>query len=87
MEVVKVTTKRYKVVDAASSPFISFGKFRDSRKRIGLSVERKCFNCNHKFEDNEDIYLVMLEGTHNRLFCKKCNDLALLDLPNHGGEK
>lgn len=86
MEVVKVITKRYKVVSAVNKPFMRFGIYRHSRQDIGLSFEDKCFNCDHKFDNEENVYLVILKGTLNHLFCKKCNDMALLDLQK-GGEK
>ena len=86
MEVVKVTKKAYKVLNAVNKPFLKFGQFRKSRESIGLSVQRLCFNCNHKFKDDDDVYLVMLKGTLNKLFCKSCNDKALADLQEGGGQ-
>lgn len=86
MEIVKVTTKRYKVVSAFDKPFIRFGIYRHSRQHIGLSFENRCFNCNHEFDDEENVYLIIFKETLNHLFCKKCNDMALLDLQK-GGEK
>ena len=80
MEVIKITKKTYKVLNAVDKPFLKFGQFRKSRESIGLSVQRCCFNCNHKFKDDDDVYLVMLKGTLNKLFCKECNDKALKDL-------
>lgn len=86
MDVVKVTRKAYKVLSTVDKPFMKFGVFRETREKLGLYVESKCFCCDQKFDDNDDIYLVILKGTHNRLFCKECNDSALFDLPK-GGEK
>lgn len=81
MIVEKKTIRRYEVLQATSKPFLKFGTFRKVREeRLGLSVDRCCFNCGYKFKDYDDIYLVMLKGTHNRLFCKDCNDKALNDL-------
>lgn len=80
MEVVKITRKVYKVIQATSRPFAKFGAFRKVRESIGLSYDKSCFNCGYKFKDEDDFYLVMLTNTHNRLFCKECNDKALLDL-------
>lgn len=81
MEVVKVITKRYKVMSAVDKPFMRFGMYRSGRQDIGLSFEDKCFNCNHVFDNEENVYHVILQGALNHLFCKKCNDMALLDLP------
>ena len=77
MIVEKKTIRRYEVLQVTSKPFWKFGAFRKTRERIGLSVQRCCFNCNHKFKDDDDVYLVMLKGTLNKLFCKECNDKAL----------
>ena len=79
MIVEKKTIRRYEVLNAVEKPFLKFGQFRKSRESIGLSVQRCCFNCNHKFKDDDDVYLVMLKGTLNKLFCKECNDKALND--------
>lgn len=80
MEVIKITKKTYEVLDAVDKPFLKFGQIRKSRESIGLPVQRLCFNCNHKFKEEDDVYLVMLKGTPNKLFCKECNDKALADL-------
>lgn len=80
MEVVKVITKRYKVISAVAKPFMRFRIYRYSRQGIGLSFEDRCFNCDHEFDDEENVYLIIFKGTLNHLFCKKCNDMALLDL-------
>lgn len=80
MEVIKIIKNVYQVTQASEKPFMKFGTFRETRERLGLSVERRCFRCGHKFKDDEDIYLVMLKGTLNKFFCKECNDKALKDL-------
>lgn len=84
MEVIKITKKTYKVLHAVNKPFLKFGQFRKARESIGLSVQRLCFNCNHKFKEDDDVYLVMFKGTGNKLFCKECNDKALNDLKKGG---
>lgn len=84
MKITKITKREYEVLHAVNKPFLKFGAFRNTREQLGLSVERCCFNCNHKFNDDDDIYLVIVKGTHNRLLCKKCNDKALNDLKKGG---
>lgn len=79
MEIVKVITKRYEVLDVSPKPF-KFGGFRYVREKMGLSVEHECFACSHKFDDDEDIYIAIVKGTHNRFLCNKCKDIALSDL-------
>lgn len=80
MEVVKITRKVYKVVQATSRPFAKFGNFRKFKESRGLSCEKSCFNCGYKFKEEDDVYVVRLKNTHSRFFCKECNDQALLDL-------
>lgn len=80
MEVVKITRKVYKCLNVTDKPFIKFSKFREIRERLGLKVQRCCFNCNHKFADDDDIYLAMFKGTLNHFLCKNCRDIAMNDL-------
>lgn len=70
MEFVKVETKRYKVLDASPSPF-KFGKFKYVREKMGLSVEHECFKCGHKFADEEDAYLIILNRSPSRFFLQE----------------
>lgn len=86
MEVVKITRKVYECLDVADKPFMKFGKFREIRERLGLKVQRRCFNCNHKFTEDEDIYLAMFKGTLNHFLCKNCKDKALSDLRKEEAE-
>lgn len=84
MKVVKINKKEYEVINAVENPFTKFGKFRATRERYGLKVQRCCFNCGHKFKDDEDIYLAMFKGTLNHFLCKSCNNMALADLKKGG---
>lgn len=79
MEVVKITKRTYKCLSVAES-HLKFGKFREIRERLGLKVQRRCFNCGHRFAEDEDIYLAMFKGTLNHFLCKNCKDKALNDL-------
>ena len=80
MEVVKITRKVYKCLNVTDKPFTKFSKFREIRERLGVKVQRRCFNCNHKFTDDEDMYLAMFKGTLNHFLCKNCRDIAMNDL-------
>ena len=62
MEVVKMTKKVYECLNAVDKPFTKFGKFRETRERYGLNVQRRCFSCGHRFTEDEDIYLAMFRG-------------------------
>lgn len=86
MEIIKITQKTYRVLHAVEKPFLKFGQFLKSRESIGLSVQRCCFNCNHKFKDDDDVYLAMFKGTLNHFLCKNCNDKALEDLQKGGNQ-
>lgn len=74
MEVKVTVTRIYVVSQAMDRPFMKFGIFQQPRENLGLHVERKCFNCGHKFTDDEDTFLVLFKNTHNRLFCRECNE-------------
>lgn len=80
MEVVKITRKVYKCLNVTDKPFTKFSKFREIRERLGMKFQRCCFNCNHKFTDDDDMYLAMFKGTLNHFLCKKCRDIAMNDL-------
>ena len=80
MEVVKITRKVYKCLNVTDKPFTKFSKFREIRESLGMKVQRCCFNCNHKFTDDDDMYLAMFEGTLNHFLCKNCRDIAMNDL-------
>lgn len=84
MEVIKVIRKAYECMNAVDKPFTKFGKFRETRERLGLKVQRRCFKCGHKFKEDEDIYLAMFRGTLNHFLCKNCNDKALSDIQKGG---
>ena len=87
MEVVKITKRTYKCLSVANHSW-KFGKFREIREHLGLKVQRRCFNCEHKFSDVEDIYLAMFKGTLNHFLCKDCMENAKSDLEKEKtGEK
>lgn len=86
MKVVKITKRIYEVLHAVDKSFTKFGNFRETRERLGLKVQRRCFNCGHKFKDDEDIYLAMFRGTLNHFLCRNCNDKALVDLGKEEAE-
>ena len=80
MEVVKITRKSYQCLNVTDKPFTKFSKFREIRESLGMKVQRCCFNCNHKFTDDDDMYLAMFKGTLNHFLCKNCRDIAMNDL-------
>lgn len=82
MKVIKITIREYEILHVTEKPFMKFGAFKEIRNRLNLSVESRCFNCDKRFQDDEDIYLSMVKGMPNRLLCKRCHDIALNDQKN-----
>jgi len=75
MKLTKTTKKTYEIRQIRwEKPAFKWGKFRDTRKKHGMSVSKfeKCFFCEHKFAEEEDMYIgtVSIEG--NRMFCLEC---------------
>lgn len=80
MIITKTITHRYEVLDVSEKPFMKFGLLRKTREMYGLKVERTCFNCGHKFKDDENTYLAIIKDTTNKLLCEECNKKALHDI-------
>jgi len=75
MNITKKYSNTYRVIHAiANKPFMPFGEFMGTRKRMGLSTERweKCFACNHGFTEEEDVYIGTVSQKGNIFFCKSC---------------
>lgn len=64
----KVIRKRYEVTDIGQ--FLKFSTFHNARKGMRFTP-CTCFCCNHKFTDDEYIYLGEVTGG-NKLFCEDC---------------
>lgn len=64
----KVIRKRYEVTHIVR--FMKFSVFREARKKL-RHTPNTCFCCNHKFTDDEYIYLGEVTGG-NKLFCEDC---------------
>ncbi len=82
MEINKTTTKHYTVLDVTKDPFMTFGTLRYIREKNNMEMEglRTCFNCDHKFNDKEDIFLAIIKGKKNKFLCEKCKNEALKDI-------
>lgn len=79
MEIVKITTKVYKVIDVMNRPFMLFSTFREVREKYNQSVQKTCFNCHKKFLDDDYTYIAMTTGGV-KLLCNECHKIALKDL-------
>ena len=75
MKLTKTTTKTYEIKQIVwEKPSFTWGKFRDTRKRNGMSVSafEKCFFCKHTFAEEEDMYIGTVSIKGNRMFCIDC---------------
>ena len=79
MEIKKTIIKVYKVLDVTKKPFLKYGLYRESRERHKFSVEKSCFNCGKKFQDEDETYLA-ITTKGNKILCEKCAKIALDDL-------
>ena len=67
----KVRTEHFVLMEL--SKFMTYGTFSGARKGLKYTP-KSCFNCRHKFQDNEFIYLGIIQGKKNEIFCEKCAD-------------
>lgn len=70
-------TRKYEVVDICQ--FLLFSTFHSVRKGMRFNPV-VCFECGHKFADNEHTYLGIVKGDKNRIFCKSCAEKIALEL-------
>ena len=70
MEIVKVTSKHYRVLQARSDMFTFNEKFRNIRKNMKYHGF-ECFNCSAKFED-DDRFGLIITSKGNKSVCNKC---------------
>lgn len=68
--ITKTTIKRYEVTQIAR--FLKYDVHKEARTRYSLSLQKTCFKCGHKFQDEEYTYIGMIKGSLNQLFCKDC---------------
>lgn len=61
--------RRYTLLNA--HPFMDFKTFIDARKDM-RNTPKICFVCNHKFADDETIYLAQVKRDKNRIVCEHC---------------
>ena len=44
---------------------------------VNKKVRHTCFKCNHKFQDDDAVYLGFIKKHKNEIFCEKCaNEIA-----------
>ena len=74
--------KRYEVTDMLR--FMKYDFFTNARK--GMSrTPKSCFRCGHRFVDDEWIYLGVVKGDRNRIFCESCGEhiIDILEIQRH----
>ena len=65
----RVIRKKYEVTDIVK--FMTYCIFRGTRKGM-KHTPTECFKCGHKFDDKDFIYLGVVKGDKNRIFCDSC---------------
>jgi hypothetical protein len=60
---------------SSKKSFMKWGHFKKIRTEHGQSISlyKKCFSCDHKFEDDEDIYVATVTQKGNVFFCLDCS--------------
>ena len=69
--VVKRTVRKYEVTFVRR--FMTYAKFREARRGME-NTPRVCFYCGNEFKDDEHIYLGMVKGHLNQIFCECCGE-------------
>ena len=65
--------KVYELRDIFPRPICTFKTFKEVH---GEEAQSKCFVCDHKFAENDDLYLAQFHKLPNKLICKDCWDKA-----------
>lgn len=67
----KTITKRYEVTHIWN--FLKYGTFVSGRKGMS-NTPTTCFRCGRKFTEDDDLYLGVVNGDKNRVFCSSCGE-------------
>lgn len=71
MIIIKTITRKYVITAIAINMFTYDESFRKIRSKFRYQGNT-CYNCGHKFNDNEKISLVQFKNYPNRLVCRHC---------------
>ena len=72
MEIIKTTTRTYKV-QAVQRSFCKFDEqFRTARLRFHNDKSMCCFNCGYHFQEGDDIGVFVMKEGGNKLGCDSC---------------
>jgi len=74
MKITKTTTEEHDIFFFPNAFKMTWGKFREVRKRIGQPVTKysKCFICGHKFLEDEIPVVIKVFGIGNMFSCFAC---------------
>lgn len=81
----KQVTNKYEVIDMLR--FMKYDFFTNARKGM-RNTPHTCFRCGHKFVGSDWIYLGVVKGDKNRIFCETCGEhiRKCLDIQQHKEE-
>ena len=69
------TTRNYEAVFVdGQNPAFVWGQFKEIREKGGMQTKpfESCFACDHKFLDDENIFVCSIKSVGNRFLCKNC---------------
>lgn len=75
MYITKTVSKTYEIKFYPDAlPGMTWGSFKKSREKIGMnnSKLKRCFCCNHEFDENESVIVISVSGIGNRFACRMC---------------
>ena len=65
------TTKHYKYT-GMTEILTTFGRYKGTRERDNVSVQKKCFSCEKPFVNEENLSVLMNGNNKNKLICEDC---------------
>ena len=73
-------TKKYEITEM--NPFVQYRNLLGVIDVLGLKTPKTCFSCGKKFFENDFMYLGLVKGDKNRLFCETCGRLigSIIDI-------
>jgi hypothetical protein len=54
------------------SKFMTFNTYLNARNNMKMKTKKSCWGCNHKFNNNEMLYLAFPKRGVNKLICNNC---------------
>lgn len=84
MKITKTRTKvtEYEVVQVSNAPMKYTKYFKEIRKKSKEKFD-KCFMCENKFELGDDLYILFMKNSTNKVVCNKCAKEINLQMENN----